>query len=135
MLITHFVSYLHLTNLGTDSPTSEEKEYQNTEPFFDNSYKHLLFHDNLQEIAQIELSSDFIQQCNKFHKYDILHSIIKYVRNFPTQLSVNLVQDIFYLWPQYIDLVNHFIEWADQTENFTEAKLYYTQTYGSLDDS
>ena len=33
MLITLFVSYLHLTNLGTDSPTSEEKEYQNTETF------------------------------------------------------------------------------------------------------
>ena len=118
MLITLFASYLHLTNLGTDSPTSEEKENQNTEPLFDSSYKHLLFHDNLQEIAQIELSSDFIQQCDELHKYDILHSIIKYVRKFPTQLSVNLVQDIFYLWPQYIDLGNHFIEWADQTENF-----------------
>ena len=69
------------------------------------------------------------------HKCDILHSIIKYVRNFPTQLSVNLVQGIFYLWPQYIDLVNHFIEWADQTENFTKAELYYIQTYDSLADS
>ena len=92
MLITLFASYLHLTNLGTDSPTSEEKEDQNTEPLFDNSHKHLLFHDNLQEIVQIELSSDFIQQCDELHKYDILHSIIKYVRNFFTQLStVNLV--------------------------------------------
>ena len=135
MLITLFASYLHWTNLDTDSPTPEEKEDHNTEPFFDNSYKHLLFHDNLQEIVQIELSPHFIQQCDKFYKYDILHSIIKYVRNFPTQLSVNLVQDIFYLWPQYIDLVDHFIEWADQTENFTEAELYYTQTYDSLADS
>ena len=109
MLITLFASYLHLTNLGTDLPTPEEIEDHNTEPIFDNSYKHLLFHDNLQEIVQIELSPDFLQQCNGFHKYDILHSIIKYIRNFPTQLSVNLVQDIFYLWPQYIDLVNHFI--------------------------
>ena len=92
MLITFFASYLHWTNFGTDLPTSEEKEDQNIESFFDNSYKHLIFHDNLQEIAQIELPPDFIQQCNDLHKYDILHSIIKYVRNFPTQLSVNLVQ-------------------------------------------
>ena len=37
MLITLFASYLHSTNLGADSPTSEEEEDQNTEPLFDNS--------------------------------------------------------------------------------------------------
>ena len=41
MLITLFASYLHLTHLGIYSSTSEEKEDQNTEPFFDNLYKHL----------------------------------------------------------------------------------------------
>ena len=30
MLITLFASYLHWTNLGTDSPTPEEKEDHNT---------------------------------------------------------------------------------------------------------
>ena len=64
-----------------------------------------------------------------------LHSIIKYVRNFPTQLTVNLVENIFYIWPQYIALGNSFIEWADQTENFSEPKVYYTETYDLLADS
>ena len=73
-------------------------------------HKHLLFHDTLQEIYR----SEFIQQCDDFHQYDILLSIIKYVRHFPTQLTVNVVENIFHIWPQYMALVNSFIEWADQ---------------------
>ena len=51
------------------------------------------------------------------------------------QLTVNLVENIFYIWPQYIALVNRFIEWADQIEIFTEAEVYYTETYDLLVDS
>ena len=89
----------------------------------------------MQEILQVELSPDLIQQCDDFHQYDILHSIIKYVRHFPTQLTVNLVENIFYIWLQYIALVNTFIEWADQIEIFTEPEVYYTETYDLLADS
>ena len=89
----------------------------------------------MQEILQIKLSPDFIQQCDDFHQYDILHSIIKCVRHFPMQLTVNLVENIFYIWPQYIALVNSFIEWADQIEISMEAEVYYTKTYDLLADS
>ena len=76
-LTTLFASYINLNNIGADLPSPEEQEDHDTKPFIDKSHKHLLFHDTLQEILQIELSPDFIQQCNEFHQYDILHSIIK----------------------------------------------------------
>ena len=56
-------------------------------------------------------------------------------KNHPTCLSKILVENIFYLWPQYIALVNNSIEWADDIENFSKAELYYTETYNSLADS
>ena len=40
----------------------------------------------MQEIQQIELLPHFLQQYDYFHEFDILHSIIIYVRNFHTQL-------------------------------------------------
>ena len=83
MLTTHFASYLHLNNIGAETPSLEEEEDPNIKPFHNNTCKHLLFHNTLQEILQIELPMDFFQQCDDFHQY-ILHSIIKYVRNFPT---------------------------------------------------
>ena len=135
MLSTLFTSYINSNNIGADPPSPEEQEDQDINPFIYNSHKHLLFHDTLQEILQIKLSPEFIQQCDDFHQYDILHSIIKYVRHFPTQLTVNLVENIFHIWPQYIALVNSFIEWADQIEIFTEAEVYYTETYNLLADS
>ena len=135
MLTMLFTSYINSNNIGADLPSPEEQEDHDTKPFIDNSYKHLLYHNTLQEILQVELSPDFIQQCDDFHQYDILHSIIKYVRHSPTQLTVNLVENIFYIWPQYIALVNTFIGWVDQIEIFMEAEVYYTETYDLLADS
>ena len=89
----------------------------------------------MQEIQPIELPLYFVQQCDCFHDFEILHSIIKYVKNFPTPLSLGLVEHIFYIWPQYTTLVDNFIEWVDTVENFSDAELYYTQTYDSLADS
>ena len=107
---TLFISYVNSNNIGTNPPSLEEQEYQDINPFIYNLHKYLLFHDTLHELLQIELSPEFIQQCDDFHQYDILHSIIKYVRHFPTQLTVNLVENIFHIWPQYIASVNSFIE-------------------------
>ena len=95
----------------------------------------MLFHDSLQDMQPIELSLDFVQQCDDFHQYDILQSIIKYVRNYPTCLSIDLAESKFCIWPQYIVLVDNFIGWADNIENFSEAELYYTETYDLLADS
>ena len=101
MLSTLFASYINSNNIGTKPPSLEEQEDQDINPFIYNSHKHLLFHDTLQGILQIELSPEFIQQCDDFHQYDILHSIIKYVRHFPTQLTVNLAE-IYSIYGQNI---------------------------------
>ena len=85
-----------MNNIGAELPSPEEQEDHDTKPFIDNSHKHLLFHDTLQEIIQIEQSPDFIQQCDDFHQYNILHSIIK---KFPTELTVNLVENTLHIWP------------------------------------
>ena len=135
-LIALFASYIHSNNIGAELSSLEEEKDHNTNPFHNNnSCKHLHFHDTLQEIVPIQLPPDFLQQCDGFHQYDILHSIIKYVRNFLTQISVNLVENIFHIWPQYIVLVDSFIEWADKTKNFSRAELYYTENYDLLADS
>ena len=48
---------------------------------------------------------------------------------------LGLVENIFYVWPQYVALVDNFIEWVDTIENFSKTELYYTETYDSLADS
>ena len=129
---------MHFIGKWVHSPAlqeEEEEKYNNTTLFHNNKCKHLLFHNDLQEIQLIELPAYFIQQCDYLHDFDILHSIIKYVRNFPTLLSLDLVEHIFYIWPQYITLVGNFIEWVDTVENFSDTELYYTETYNSLADS
>ena len=136
MLTALFASYIHSNNIGTEPALQEEEEkHHNTILFYNNNHKHLLFHNDLQEIQMIELSPYFLQQCDYFHDFDILQSIIKYVRNFPTQLPLGLVEHIFYIWPQYITLVDNFIKWVDTVENFSETELYYTETYDSLAES
>ena len=131
-----FASYIHSNNIGAELELQEEEEqYHNTTAFQNHKQKHLLFHSDLEEKQPTELPLYFVQQCDHSHDFGILHSIIKYVENFPTPLSLGQVEHISYIWPQYTTLVDNFIEWVDTVENFSDTELYYTQIYDSLADS
>ena len=56
MLTALFASYIYLNNTDAESmPQEEEEKHHNTTFYHNNKHKHLLFHNDLQEIQQIEL--------------------------------------------------------------------------------